>query len=164
MSSGGEGYVEKINYFDNKKAIDTLTNVIDGSEKFGFIMSIVFAVFAIVITLNTIRLAIFISRDEIHVMNLVGAEGSYIKGPFVVTGALYGIIATILVLLMLWPMTVWLTNVAQKFFVDINFLEYYMSDFVIIAGTLLVSGVAIGSISSYLAVRKYLRNNKVKIK
>jgi len=163
-SSGGEGYVEKINYFDNKKAIDTLTSVIDGSEKLGFIMYVVFALFAVIITLNTIRLAIFISKDEIHVMNLVGAEASYIKGPFVVTGAIYGVVATVIVLLALWPLSVWLTTVAQRFFVDINFLDYYMNDFFTIAGILLVSGVAISSISSYLAVRKYLRNNKVKIK
>jgi cell division transport system permease protein len=151
-------------YFDNKKAIDTLTSVIDGSEKLGFIMYVVFALFAVIITLNTIRLAIFISKDEIHVMNLVGAEASYIKGPFVVTGAIYGVVATVIVLLALWPLSVWLTTVAQRFFVDINFLDYYMNDFFTIAGILLVSGVAISSISSYLAVRKYLRNNKVKIK
>lgn len=163
-SSGGDSYVEKINYFDNKKAIDTLTGVIDGSEKLGFIMYVVFALFAIVITLNTIRLAIFISKDEIHVMNLVGAEASYIKGPFVVTGAIYGIVSAVIVLVALWPLTVWLTTVAQKFFVDINFLQYYMDDFFMIAGTLFVSGIAISSISSYLAVRRYLRNNKVRIK
>jgi len=163
-SSGGDTYVEKINYFDNKKAIDTLTGLIDGSEKLGFIMYVIFALFAVIITLNTIRLAIFISKDEIHVMNLVGAEASYIKGPFVVTGAIYGFVAAVIVLIALLPLTVWLTTVAQKFFVDINFLQYYKDDFFVIAGTLFVSGIAISCLSSYLAVRKYLRNNKVRIK
>lgn len=163
-NSGGDSYVDEINYFNNKKAIDTLTNVINGSERFGFILSIVFGIIAIVITLNTIRLAIYISRDEIHVMNLVGAVQSYIKGPFVVTGAIYGLVATVVVLLMLWPLTIWLTNVAQNFFVEINFFSYFIGDFFKFLGILLVSGVGISSISSYLAVKKYLKNNKVKIK
>jgi len=152
--------IEKINYFDNKQAIDTLNNVIDGSRKFGFIISIIFVIIAIVITLNTLRLAIYISKDEIHVMNLVGATEGYIRGPFIVTGALYGIVATIVVMILLIPLNLWMTSIVQDFFVDVNFMQYYLQDFFKLVMWLLVSGIVTGAVASALAVRKYVNSKR----
>lgn len=155
-----ENHIDKINYFDNKQAIDTLNNVIDGSQKFGFIISVIFVIISIVITLNTLRLAIYISKDEIHVMNLVGATEGYIRGPFIVTGALYGIIATVIVMVILLPLNLWLTSVVQDFFVDINFMEYYLKDFWRLVMWLALSGIITGAVASSLAVRKYVKVKK----
>ena len=152
--------IEKINYFDNKQAIDTLNNVIDGSRKLGFIVSVVFIIISIIITLNTLRLAIYISRDEIHVMNLVGATEGYISGPFIITGALYGVISTAVVMALLFPINYWLTDVVQDYFVDINFMEYYLQDIFKIGIYLLISGVLVGSVASSLAVKKYVKRRK----
>lgn len=152
--------IDRINYFDNKQAIDTLNNLIDGSQKLGFIVSMVFVILSIIITLNTLRLAIYISRDEIHVMNLVGATEGYISGPFIVTGALYGLIATGVVAILLFPINYWLTGVVQDFFVDVNFMDYYLQDFFVIIFWLLLSGVVVGAVSSSLAVRKYVNRRK----
>jgi len=152
--------IDRINYFDNKQAIDTLNNVIDGSQKIGLIMSIVFIIISIIITLNTLRLAIYISRDEIHVMNLVGATEGYISGPFIVTGALYGLISTAVVMISLLPITYWLTGVVQDYFVDINFLDYYVQDFFQLTFWLLLSGIIVGSVASSLAVRNYVSRRK----
>ena len=152
--------IDRINYFDNKQAIDTLNNVIDGSQKLGFIVSIVFIIFSIIITLNTLRLAIYISRDEIHVMNLVGATEGYISGPFIITGALYGIIATALVMILLLPINYWLTGVVQDYFLDVNFMDYYLQDFFVITFWLLLSGITVGAVASSLAVRKYVSRRK----
>lgn len=153
-------HIDKINYFDNKQAIDTLNNIIDGSQKFGFIISVIFIIIAIVITLNTLRLAIYISKDEIHVMNLVGATEGYIRGPFIVTGIIYGIIATIVVMAILLPLNLWMTSVVQDFFVDINFMEYYLQDFWRLVMWLLISGVVTGSLASSLAVKKYVNKKR----
>lgn len=153
-------HINNINYFDNKKAIDTLNNVIDGSKKFGFIISIVFIIIAIIITLNTLRLAIYISRNEIHVMNLVGATEGYIRGPFIVTGAIYGIVSTIIVMLLLLPLNIWMTNVIQDFFIDVNFMNYYLQDFWKLIIWLLISGILTGALASTLAVRRYVNSRK----
>jgi len=157
LSGGGVSIIDKINFFQNKTAIDKLSNIIDSSEKLGFIITIVLVIMSILITFNTIRLAIYISRDEISVMKLVGADSSYIRGPFVVSGILYGLFAAILTLLLFLPMTLWLGDMAKRFFVSFNAFDYYMSNFLEIFAIIIVSGVVIGAISSYLASRRYLK-------
>jgi cell division transport system permease protein len=149
--------VEKVNYFQNKQAIDVLTQIIDAGEKLGAIITVAFIIISILITLNTIRLAMFISRDEINVMKLVGASSNYIAGPFLVTGAVYGLVSAIITLIILWPVTFWLGPMTEKFFIETNVFQYYIASFGQIFLILIFAGIFIGSISSYLAIKRYLR-------
>jgi len=149
--------VERVNYFQNKQAIDRLGQIIDAGERLGAIITILFIVISIVITLNTIRLAMYISKDEIHVMKLVGASGRFITGPFLVTGAMYGIVSSIVTLILFWPFTFWLGPITERFFVDVNLFEYYLSSFGQMFLIIVGSGIVIGSISSLLAIKRYLK-------
>jgi cell division transport system permease protein len=108
------------------------------------------------IVYNTIRLAIFVYRDEIAVMKLVGASNMFIRGPFVVEAMLYGLVATVITLVLAYPATVWVTKKTIFFFEGMNIHAYYMQHFFELAFLLLVSGVILAVISSLLAVRKYL--------
>lgn len=157
LSRDGQELIEKINYHDNKDAIDKLSNIIETSDRLGFIIAIVVISIAVLITFNTIRLAIFISRDEIGVMRLVGASTSYIRGPFVVTGIMYGIVSGIVALMLLYPITFWFGASTESFFVGLNLFEYYLTNFFKVAGILIGSGILVGAVSSYLAVRKYIK-------
>ncbi|KKR65740.1 MAG: cell division protein FtsX [Parcubacteria group bacterium GW2011_GWB1_40_5] len=114
-------------------------------------------VISILITFNTLRLVIYMSRDEISVMRLVGASTNYIRGPFFVAGAIYGFISAIITLILFYPITIWLGNTTENFFVGLNIFHYYTSNFGEIFLIIVCSGVAIGSISSFLATRKYLK-------
>ncbi len=149
--------VDRVNYFQNKKAIDQLGQIIDAGEKLGAIITIVFIIISILITLNTIRLAMFISRDEINVMKLVGASSNFITGPFLVTGAMYGVVSSIITLIILWPVTFWLGPITEKFFVETNLFSYYISSFGEMFLIIVGAGIFIGSISSFLAIKRYLR-------
>jgi cell division transport system permease protein len=100
----------------------------------------------------------FISKDEIKVMNLVGAEHSYISGPFIVTGAIYGIVSSILVLLLLYPITYYIGARTSNLFFDMNVFTYYLSNFGEMFLIIFLSGIVLGAISSLLAVGKYLNN------
>ena len=115
------------------------------------------SIISIIITFNTIRLAIFISRDEISVMRLVGASSRYIKGPFVVSGILYGIVSAFLVLVVFFGLTYWLGNLSKNFFVGLDLFDFYLKNFGQIFLIIFGSGIALGAIASYLAVRRYLR-------
>jgi cell division transport system permease protein len=112
------------------------------------------------ITLNTIRLAMYISRDEIRVMNLVGANRNYISGPFVVAGAIYGIISGILVLILLWPITYYLGSFSAEAFFGLNIFKYFIQNFGEIFLIIMLSGIFIGAISSGLAINRYLKKGK----
>lgn len=152
-----DSIVEKVNYFKNKKAIDRLGQIIEAGEKLGAIVTVIFIIISIIITLNTIRLAMYISRDEIGVMKLVGASGSYITGPFVITGAMYGIVSSILTLIILWPLTFWLGPTTERIFINLNIFEYFITSFWQIFLIIFFSGILIGSVSSFLAIKRYLK-------
>lgn len=157
LSAGGSTIIDKVNYYQNKEAIDRLTSIITSANRLGFLLTIFLIVISVLITFNTLRLVIYMSRDEISVMRLVGASTRYIRGPFFVAGAIYGFISAILTLILFYPLTLWLGGTTESFFVGLNIFKYYTANFGQIFLIIVGSGVAIGSISSYLAVRKYLK-------
>ena len=157
VASDGSSIVDKINYYQNKDTIDKLTGIINSANQLGFILTLFLIVISILITFNTLRLVIYMSRDEISVMRLVGASTGYIRGPFFVAGALYGFISAVITLVMFYPITLWLGKTTANFFVGVNIFSYYIGNFGEIFLIIVVSGVAIGSLSSFLAVRKYLK-------
>jgi cell division transport system permease protein len=155
--AGENSIIDKINYYQNKDAIDTLTKMINSANKLGFWITLFLVIVSILITFNTIRLAIFMSKDEIAVMRLVGASRLYIRGPFVVSGAIYGFISALITLVCFFPLTLWLGGVTEEFFVGLNVFAYYIANFPQIFAILVGSGVFIGAVSSFLAVRRHLK-------
>ena len=155
-ASNASSIIDKINYHQNKVVIDRLNMIIAGARTLGLAVTLVFVAISIVITFNTVRLTIYFSREEIGIMRLVGAENKYIRGPFIVEGMMYGTIATILTLLLYIPIMLWFGNHMTDF-LGLNLFSYFMSNFFQIFIIILLSGLILGSISSVLAVRKYLR-------
>jgi len=156
-TSGSGAAIDKVNFYQNKTAIDRLTNIIQTSRKLGIAIALVLGLASILISFNTIRLAIYTSRDEIGVMNLVGAGRWYVRGPFMIAGVLYGVIAGVAVLVLLYPITLWLGPGSEKFFGTFNVFTYFTGHFPLVFLVVMLSGIALGAISSYLAVRRYLR-------
>jgi cell division transport system permease protein len=155
LVAGSASIVDKVNYHQNKLVIDRLNTIISGAQRLGFLITLILVIISIIITFNTIRLAIFISREEIGVMRLVGASKMQVRGPFMVEGLIYGAVATIVTLLIFWPVTAWLGHNMTDF-LGINMYSYYFSNFFQIFAILLLSGIILGIISSFLAVRRYL--------
>lgn len=149
--------VFSVNYNKNRIVIDRLTELTNSIQKIGFAVMIALIVIAVVITFNTIRLAIFVSREEIAIMRLVGAYNSFVRGPFIVEGMMYGVVSAVIATALFYPITSWLKGATGDFYGGIDLFLYFIGNFSQIFGLLLVSGVALGAISSYLAVRKYLR-------
>ena len=147
--------VDKVNYYQNKKVIDRLNTIISGAQEFGFLLTLYFILSSIIITFNMIRLTIFISKEEIGVMRLVGASKMHVRGPFMIEGAIYGGVATLITVILFWPATAWLGR-NMTGFLGINMYDYYASNFLQIFAILLLSGIILGVISSFLAARKYL--------
>ncbi|MEK7581929.1 MAG: permease-like cell division protein FtsX [Patescibacteria group bacterium] len=148
--------IDKVNYYQNKSVIDKLNNIIVSGQKLGVAVTLVLIIISIIITFNTIRLIIFISRDEISVMRLVGASNIYIRGPFMVGGILYGLVSSIIAMGIFYPVTLWLGRNATNFLGGLNLFQYYTENFFQIFLIMLVSGSILGVISAYLAVHKYL--------
>ncbi|HRY62596.1 MAG TPA: permease-like cell division protein FtsX [Candidatus Paceibacterota bacterium] len=156
ISADGSGIIDKINFYQNKLVIDRLTRLISATEKVGFSISLVFALIAIIVTLNTMQLAIYTAREEISVMRLVGAGNWYIRGPFIVSGVMAGLIASVLVLVIFYPITAWVGGKTADFLAGINLLNYYTANFLQIAAITIGSGILLGAVSALLSVRRYL--------
>ena len=152
---GSAAIIDKVNYHQNKLVIDRLNNIISGAQKLGFLITMILVIISVIITFNTIRLTIFISKEEIGVMRLVGASKMRVRGPFMIEGAIYGVVATILTMFIFWPTTAWLGR-NMTGFLGINLYDYYVSNFFQIFIIVLLSGALLGTLSSFLAVRKYL--------
>jgi cell division transport system permease protein len=88
-------------------------------------------------------------------MRLVGASKMHIRGPFMIEGAIYGIVSTFITLILFWPATAWLGRNMTDF-LGINMYDYYISNMFQIFAIILSSGIILGVISSFLAIRKYL--------
>lgn len=151
-----EQYIEHINYNDNRDAIERLTAIINAVEQATFMIMLILVIAAVLITFNTIRLAIYTTRDEIGVMRLVGASNMYIRGPFMLQGIMYGFIAGIFALLIIYPMVLWLGPKTESYF-EFNVLTYFISDFWMIFLVIVGIGVVLGLLSSIMAVARYLR-------
>lgn len=148
--------IDEINYARNKESIDTLTSIIGAVEQASFAVMLVLIIAAVLITFNTIRLAIYTAREEISIMRLVGASNMFIRGPFMLQGVMYGFVAGVLSLLIFYPILVWLGPLTETFF-EFNLFTYFVSNFSYIFGVLIGIGVVLGLVSSLLAVARYLR-------
>lgn len=154
--SDASAVIDKVNFYQNKTAIDRLTNIIETSKGLGGAIALILGLASLLIAFNTIRLAIYTSRDEIGVMNLVGASHWFVRGPFVIAGVLYGTISGLVVLIVLYPLTLWLGPGSERFLGSFNVFSYYVDAFPMLFIVIMGSGIALGSLSSYLAVRRYL--------
>lgn len=157
LSASGSSIVDRINYAQNKEVIDRLSLAIQATREIGFIVVVLFAIASILIAFATIRLAIYTSKDEIAVMRLVGASGAYVQGPFIITGIITGLTAAALVLILLWPATLYTGAKTAGWFGGFNVASYYADHFAFIFFILLLSGIALGSVASVFAIRKYLK-------
>lgn len=147
--------IERINYSQNRLVIDRLNDLIHAARRIGVAVMIVLSIISIVIMYTTIRLTIYIAREEIGIMRLVGASGAYVRAPFVVEGILYGFFAWLLSMLLFVPITYLLGRHAQTI-IGMDLYSYYISHFFTIGGMVLLVGIILGVVSSLLAVRRYL--------
>ena len=111
-------------------------------------------VFAAALTVaSVVRLALFARREEIHIMQLVGAPIAYIRGPFIVEGLIQGGLGAIAALIVLWLMFIvtrsradaWLAGAIEP--ASLVFLSLP------IAAALLAAGAAVGALGGFIAAR-----------
>jgi cell division transport system permease protein len=158
LSKDGNNIIDKVNYQQNKVVIDRLSSIISSANIIGIWLAAIFIIISILITFNTIRLTIFMAKDEISVMRLVGASGRYVKGPFMVSGILCGVISALIILAFFAVATFWISHSYSQYFSGFNIFRYYLANLLWIILAILGSGIIFGSIASYLAVRKYLKD------
>lgn len=112
---------------------------------------------AVVLILNTIRMAIFARRREVAVMKLVGATNGFIRLPFMVEGMLQGLLGALLGSGLLALSTRFAQNSLRNSGNEIlKSLSVSTGELVGTSTAMLVVGAAVGAIGSALAVSRFL--------
>jgi cell division transport system permease protein len=149
--------IDKVTYFQNKRVIERLGAIIRTIQRSGIVLSLTLAAIAVLITFNTIRLAIYTSREEINIMKLVGATKQHIRGPYIFEGALYGLIAAALTLIIYLPVNAFAASKLSGFLAGTDLYQYYLSNLPFLGALMVAAGVLLGTLSSFIAVRRYLK-------
>jgi cell division transport system permease protein len=146
---------------DREVAINKITHATDVLREIGVFTVIIFAVICALIIFNTIQMAIFNRRDEITIMRLLGASTGFIRGPFIVESAIYGLLSAVFSVLIINSAFVASSSALQASslgLLDIGYANSYFDQhfFTLLTVQLLV-GIVIGTVSSMIATRRYLR-------
>jgi len=156
-ASGGQNIISKINYTENKVVIDRLDNIIRVLRESGLVAGLILAFVAFLVAFNTVRLAIYSSREEITVMKLVGASNWFVRGPFIVEGVLHGVIASAFSFMVILPGIGFLGPKLFNFLPEINLMNYIGDNFWTLLLFQTLGGIILGAFSSWVAIRKYLK-------
>ena len=149
--------VNKVNYYENEEIINRLQTLISSIRKIGLTVSLVLILIAFLVAFNTIRITIFTMKGEIGIMKLVGAGNWFIRGPFLIEGALYGVTASVLTVLVALPILFFSSPYIAGFFSGADLFQYFKDNFLQVWLILLVIGSAVGSFGSLIAMQRYLK-------
>lgn len=146
-------------YDVNQTEIETINSWASIAKNGGLILGAVFLVISILVIFNTIRMAIFSRREEIYMMKLVGADPSFIRGPFLIEAQICGIISGLLASTIGLVAFRMVAPNLESYGIDVSVISTFMDSSLIIAvyGVIILLGVIVGTVSARLAMRKYLR-------
>lgn len=150
--------IEEKSYDDHQLVITRINQITENIRRGGIVISLIFALIAILIVFNTVRIAIFTHSSEIGIMKLVGASNWFIRSPFILESIFSGIIACVLAILIIYPTLSLLQPYLSNFFEGANFdlIGYFNRYFLIIFGSQLLGIILLNIFSSSVAIGKYL--------
>lgn len=149
--------VDKINYFENQEVINRLSGVLGAVRGSGIALALFLGCVAILVAFNTIRLAIYTMREEIGIMRLVGATTWFVRGPFLVSGLLYGIIAAAITIIAFFPLAWFLSPRIMALAPQFNLMAYLEHNVIEFSLMMMGVGIVLGVASSFIAIRRYLQ-------
>lgn len=139
-----------------QKTVEKLFSLTNYIRYIGVALIALLIFIAMVFINNTIRLAILARRKEIAIMRLVGASNGFIRGPFLMEGALHAIIGSLLAVGCIELARIFALPQISSALTWLP-IDLGMQTFLIIYGILLLAGLLIGLVGSTLAMRRYLK-------
>jgi len=150
--------IDEINDYKRGVMIERLSGLTNSVSVAGILVTLFLSLIAVVVTFNTLRLSIYSQKEEIGIMRLVGAKNSFIRGPFLVQGILCGAFAAILSFFLFLIIPFIFNEQLETLFLGFDCLLFFKNNFFWVFILNLVIGMGLGLISSYFAVRKYLKD------
>lgn len=143
---------------ERRESIETIGRAADFAQQVGIGASLVFVVISMLIIFNTIRMAIFNRKEEIQMMKLIGAEKSFIRGPFLVEAIVYGFFAALVASGLGYALVFSAAPALESYDITIQPTLDLMTIYIgFIIGGMIIIGAIIGVMSSLMATRRYLK-------
>jgi cell division transport system permease protein len=157
----GDQFTGKSGVYEVVFAFEVIQRIQETFNKIGvrfLAAAVLLLVAALMLILNTIRVAMFARRREIEVMKLVGATNWFIRVPFIVEGIIQTLIgAAVAVGFMTFLIRPFIDELSQDKILPI-FQGFQITDGNLLFTNIIVVGVAalIGAIGSAVAVSRFL--------
>ena len=135
----------------------TLINVLHTTRLAGAVLVVALVVLAVYLIYNTIKVTIATRKDEIIIMRNVGAKNGYIRAPFLVEGIIIGILGSIIPIGLVVYGYIKLFEMTSGVLAGVMALVPVMPFVLYLGLALLIIGILVGFIGSYISVCKYLR-------
>ncbi len=151
--------IEKKNFSDHEEMIGLIESLTRKVRLFVVGLAGVFAVIAILIVLNSIRVSVYTHREEIGIMRLVGADNHFIRLPFALEGVIFSVVATIIAAAIVLPATAAVQPALTTFFegATVGLNEYYLANWYWLFGLQAVGLSLLAVLASALAMGRYLK-------
>ncbi len=149
-------YVAQVEY--GGATADKLFETIATIRTIGLVIIIGLLLVAVFLISNTIRITIFSRSTEIEIMRLVGAKNSFIRWPFLIEGAIIGLIGAFIPMTFLVFLYRFIFDVSGDYLAGTNFGLLTPNPFLIYISLLMVGiGIFIGSFGSVFSMRRFLK-------
>ena len=148
--------IEKVDFSQKKDTIEKVYSITSNINLFGIILGIILIIVAVLVVFNTIKLAIDNSKEEISTMKVVGASNWFIRGPFVIQGMIYGIVAFIICFLISAISAYFLSPKMGAVLPGFDMFSFFLTNWWIFVLIQLGFGIGVGAISAMIVVKKYL--------
>jgi len=134
-----------------KKVLDKVRGITQGASLVGILVSLFMGAMTLFIISNTIHLLIQAKSREIEILRMMGVGNWFIRLPFLLQGAVYGLAGALLAYI---PLSVATYYLAQFF----NYLGFPTNEMTLglVVIVLILMGALVGGGGAAFAVRKYL--------
>lgn len=126
------------------------------TRKIGLVMVVFLILVSFFTVITVVGMKIALKREEIEILQLVGASTWYIRLPFLFEGAVYGFVGAILGTLLNIGITVYNASFINSF-VGFTLLPFPQIFYLVFIIGMALGGVILGLLASSLAVNRYIR-------
>ena len=163
LKKNNSSAIDNILYF--KSVVKFLKQSVSVIRDIGLGLIIFLGIISFIIIIITIAITINSHSEEIEIMKLVGASNNYISGPFIIEGAFYGVVGVLISFLILYGIFFVINNYYQQsilypmeqFFQGVPLPTYSFLLFFEVLGVEVIVGILLGSLASFISLRRYLK-------
>lgn len=150
-------FIEKVDFSQKKDTIEKILSVTWYINMIGIGLGALLILIAGLAVFNTIKLVIDFSRDEIATMRIVGASNWFINAPFIIEGGIFGVISFAICFAVTLIFSLVASSTIGVVAPGFSLTGFFLSNLFLIIAIQLLFAVGLGVLSSFLAVRKYLK-------